>query len=287
MKDDVQLFAVLPAGPVRLALPRSLASIHDLPEDLPFGIYTALRTFDHDKFLYLQAHLDRMQQSLDLLGWDYALDRTRLRQALAEVCADYPRADARVRIDVLAAPAKRWAEAPRLLLTLAPFEPVPSRHYRDGVRVGLARRLQRVQPLAKRADFVLARRDYPLGRPEAYDYLLLDADERILEGSSSNFYALRDGTLWTAGDGILEGITRKIVLQELVETLSIPVRLEPPPLSQIDTFAEAFLSSSSRGLIPVVNIAGMPVGEGRPGSLTRRLMDAYQHFVAAAIRPAV
>jgi branched-chain amino acid aminotransferase len=178
-------------------------------------------------------------------------------------------------------------DASRLLLTLEPFEPVPLRHYREGVRVGLARKLRRTQPLAKRADFVLARRDYPLGQPEAYEYLLLDREEKILEGSSSNFYVICDGVLYTAGDGVLEGITRKIVLQELAPTLALPIRFEAPALSQVETFAEAFLSSSSRGLIPVVNIAGTPIGDGRPGPVTRKLMDAYQRFVAAAIQPAI
>lgn len=287
MNNDIQLFAVTTTGPVSLTLPRPMASIHDLPEDLPFGVYTAFRTFDHDKFLYLEAHLDRMQQSIDLLGWDYLLDRSQLRQALAQVCTAYPRQNARVRVDLLEQPATRWPSFPRLLLTLAPFKPVAPRHYRDGVRVGLARQLRRNQPLAKRADFVLARRDYPLGRPEAYDYLLLDDEERILEGSSSNFYAVCADALWTAGDGVLEGITRKIVLQELAPTLSLPVRLEAPALSQVETFAEAFLSSSSRGIVPVVNIAGTPVGRGEPGPVTRRLMAAYVNFVAKTIRPAV
>lgn len=287
MTDAPQLFAVTGQGPVRLALPAPVASIHDLPDDLPFGIYTAFRTYDHDKFLNLGAHLDRMQQSIELLGWEYRLDRLALRRALAEVCAAAPWPNARVRVDVLEAPAARWPGARRLLLTLAPFEPVPLRHYREGVRVGLARRLQRVQPLAKRADFVLARRDYPLGRPEAYDCLLLDEADHILEGSSSNFYVLCDGVLWTAGDGVLEGITRKIILQELAPPLSIPVRLQAPALAQADSFDEAFLSSSSRGLIPVVNIAGTIIGPGTPGPATRRLMAAYGRFVAEAIRPAV
>lgn len=282
-----QLFAVTAQGPVRLPLPAPLVSIHDLPDDLPFGIYTAFRTFEHDKFLNLGAHLERMQQSIDLLGWEYNLDVLALRQALVEVCAAAPWPDARVRVDVLEAPPSRWSVASRLLLTLAPFAPIPPRLYREGVRVGLARQLQRVQPLAKRADFVLARRDYPLGRPEAYDYLLLDDDENILEGSSSNFYVVCDEELWTAGDGVLEGITRKIVLQQLAPALALPVRLQAPVLPRVNSFDEAFLSSSSRGLIPVVNIAGTTVGRGTPGAVTRRLMDAYQRYVAETIRPAM
>jgi branched-subunit amino acid aminotransferase/4-amino-4-deoxychorismate lyase len=195
--------------------------------------------------------------------------------------------NARVRVDVLERPATRWPVDSRLLLTLAPFSSVPQRHYDSGVRVGLARQLHREQPLAKRADFILARRDYPLGRPEAYDYLLLDEEEHILEGSSSNFYVVCDSVLWTAGDGVLEGITRKIVLEQLAPALDLPVRLQAPALASVESFDEAFLSSSSRGLIPVVNIAGFPLGTEQPGPITRRLMGAYNDYVAEAITPAV
>lgn len=282
---DVQLFAVVANGARRLTPPRPLRSIHDLPDDWPYGVYTVFRTFQHDKFLGLADHIERLEQSMALLAWTYELDNRQLRRALQEACHGYPAADARVRVDVLAQPAPGLATDSRVLLTLAPFKPVPAELYARGVRVGLAPKLHRDEPRAKKADFVLARRDYPLGRPEAFDYLLLDDAGHLLEGSSSNFYAVREGTVYTAADGVLEGITRKIVLR-LVQALDVPLRLEAVADDEIASLEEAFLSSSSRGILPIVNIAGITVGAGHPGPVTRRLMDAYAGYVAGAIRSA-
>lgn len=284
--NHVQLFAVSCDGAVRLTPAEPLSSIYDLPDTLPYGVYTVLRTFQHNKFLGLADHLDRVEQSIALLGWSYLPDRTAIRQALHDVSSAYPLPNARVRLDVLAAPVEELGTDSRELITLAPFEPVPDACYREGVRVGLARQLQRPQPRAKTADFVLTRRNYPAGSPDAFEYLLLSEDGHILEGSGSNFYALRDGVLRTAGHGVLEGITRKIVLR-LAPQLGIPVRLQAVALADVPHLDEAFMSGSSRGLIPIVAIDGKTVGEGRPGPITQRLMAAYDDYVARAIRPAI
>lgn len=285
MKSAVQMFAVEAGGPQRLRAAVAPSGIHDLPVGLPYGVYTAMRTFEHNHFLELAAHLERLQQSMMLLGWSYTLDRRRLRRALDSVCSAYPGDDARVRVDVLARAATLLGSTSRELITLAPFTPVPAQLYREGVRVALAPALQRREPLVKHADFVLARRDYLLGRPDAYEYLLLDGGE-ILEGSSSNFYGVVDGVLWTAGDGVLAGIGRRIVLR-LAAELGILVRLEAIPLAALPLLAEAFLSSASRGVLPVVAIGDEQVGMGRPGAVTRRLMAAYEAYVVRAIEPAV
>src|SRR5690606_16002458 len=203
--NSVQLFAVTADGPQRLQPPEAVAGIHDLPAGLPFGVYTAFRTFAHNRFLELQAHLDRLQQSMALLEWAYTLDQQRLRQALQAVSSAYPGNDARVRVDVLSAPASLLGSASRELITLAPFTPLPERMAREGVSVAVAPQLNRPDPLVKDASFVLARRETLPELPQVHEYLLCDEAGRLLEGSSSNFYGVARGTLWTAGKGVLEG----------------------------------------------------------------------------------
>lgn len=284
--NQVQLFALARNGPVELSPAGPLRSIYDLPDTLSYGVYTVLRTFEHNKFLGLSDHLVRMEKSIELLGWSYRPEWRAIRRALHEVCTAYPHANARVRIDVLAGPAEELGTESRELIALSPFEPLPAACYREGVPVAVTRQLQRPEPRAKTANFVLTRREHPAGRPGVFEYLLLSENERILEGSGSNFYAIRGGILWTAGDGVLEGITRKIVLR-LAPQEGIAVRLEAVSLADVPDLDEAFMSGSSRGLVPIVTIDGETVGAGRPGPVTQRLMAAYDAYVAQAIRPAI
>jgi len=282
---ELQLFAVMESGVQPLPVPEQATSFEELYEGLALGVYSALRTYGHNKFLCLAAHLDRTERSMTLLGWDFRLDRQRLRQALHAVCTAYPLPEARVRFDVLAEPAYRLGTDSRLLIALMPFRPVPDRLYEEGVKVGFARDLARERPLAKTADFALKRRAYLVGT-EPYEYLMLDEKGYILEGTGTNFYGVRDGALRTAGDGVLEGVTRKIILK-LATGLDIPVRLDAVHVDEIAYLDEAAVSGSSRALLPVVAIAGQTVGDGRPGPICRRLLAAYNDFVAREIKMAV
>ena len=275
--SGVQLFAVVGSEPKALPVPSTAASFHDLLDDVELGVYSALRTFHHDRFLMLDAHFDRTDRSMELLGWDFRLDRPSLRRALHRVVTAYPLADARVRFDVLAKPAARIGVDSRLVIALSPFHSVPERYLREGVRVEIARELTRVQPLVKKADFVLKRRPYPLERPEAYEHLLVDAEGRILECSSSNFHGVRGGELFTAAGGALEGITQKILLRVAGE-LAVRVRREHVRVADVGALDEAFLTSSTRGLFPIVDGAGTKIGSGVPGSCTAELSRAYDEL---------
>lgn len=106
---------------------------------------------------------------------------------------------------------------------------------------------------------------------------MLDDDDRILEGAASNFYAIvaRPGgpRLVTEDDEILPGIARSIVLEVAPDV--IPVELVAPLREEIERFSEAFVTSASRGIVPVVEIDGWVVGGGLPGPVTRELIARY------------
>lgn len=285
--QELQLFALTEGEFQQLPVPAHTHTVHELFDDMPLGVYSSFRTFDHNKFLGLEDHLQRTEQSMRLLGWEYKLPWALLCRALHQICTAYPLPDSRVRYDVLAEPIfLNGGQQSRLLVALSPFAPVPASHYTSGVAVSFAPTLKRENPLVKNAKFVLDRRSYPLGSPQAYEYLLVNEQGQILECSSSNFYGVRDGVLWTANAGILQGITRKLILQIAYEQ-NIPVHLAPVAVDQIPQLDEASLSSSSRGIIPIVQIAGQSIAHGQPGQITQQLRVAYDQRVQSLIRTAL
>jgi branched-subunit amino acid aminotransferase/4-amino-4-deoxychorismate lyase len=209
-----------------------------------------------------------------------------MRRCLDAACTGAPFAEMRVRFDVLAAPATAVGTRSRELIALAPFTPPAREVYQHGVQVVTTHALSRGDPLSKTADFVERRRRIEHETPGAYERLIVDAGGAILEGFSSNFYAVCGGVLVTAGEGVLEGITRRIVL-DLATARGVPVALRPPRLDELDSVQEAAISSSSRGLVPVVGIDGRPVGEGVPGPVITGLSEAYEAYVEAAVKRAV
>ena len=91
--------------------------------------------------------------------------------------------------------------------------------------------------------------------------------------------------VYTAGEGVLEGITREILLQ-IISELGIPLRLEAVSAAESAALDEAALSGSSRAFLPVIEIAGQTIGDGRPGPLTGRILAAYNAFVADNVKVA-
>ncbi|DAZ99437.1 TPA: hypothetical protein N0F65_004070 [Lagenidium giganteum] len=78
------------------------------------------------------------------------------------------------------------------------------------------------------------------------EIVLMDpATHELLEGSQTNFYAVRDGAIYTAEDGILKGTVRSLVL-DVCKARGIPVKLTPPRLDDVDSWEGCFISSTSR-----------------------------------------
>lgn len=280
---EFQLYAISSFRPQPLTVPTTARDFSDLYAGLALGIYSVWRSYDHNKFLHLEAHLDRIRRSMALLNWEYELNETAVRQAIHTICSKAPYPEMRVRLDILAEPARALGTNSSLLLALMSFSPPPKSMYENGVRLDFAPGLSRERPSLKMADFAVKRRAFS---GDAYEYLLLDSGGRILEGTGSNFYGVREGVVLTADEGVLNGVTRQIVL-ELLPQLEIPLRLEPVHKDEISSLDEAAMSSSSRALLPVVEIAGQQIGSGRPGPISQRILAAYNHYVASALKTAV
>ena len=267
-------FALLHEGPVEVPLPPGVDGMHAALGELPGGVYSGLRSFPGGRFLALEAHIARAERSARALGFELGAERALLVVGLQRVVDDARPDDLRLRFDVLPEPFELGGVRARLWLATAPYTPVPQRYLEQGARVEVAEGLVREEPLVKTTEFVLRRRPYPLESDQAYEHLLVDGGGRILECTSANVYALRGGRLETADSGVLEGITRALVL-DLARELGLEVELRAPRLDEVAQWDEAFLSSSTRGLVPIVDVAGARVGDGRPGPWTRRLSEAY------------
>lgn len=250
----------------------SAASLQDSTQyEARAGVYTVSNTFQRTKTLLLDAHLDRLEDSARRGGIPLNCDRARLKAALRRMilAADY--GDVRFRISVPAA-------APdEMILSIEPFQPPSAELIQSGARCITSTAI-RHNPTAKSSDWMHRRQALEAARPPGvYETILLDSKGCLLEGASSNVYAIIDGELRSAATGVLAGISRMIVL-DVCEGI-VPPRLDAPNMAEIDRFDEAFFSSSSRGIIPVIELDGVPIGAGRVGSTTLALREAYQRWV--------
>jgi branched-chain amino acid aminotransferase len=250
-------------------------SLADAVQYEPAGVYTVTRSYGGHFALLLDGHLDRLEESARLEGIPLKLDRVALRAALREVLPSD--ADSRFRITI---PRHNPAE---IVFAAEPLPGVPQHILENGAHV-MTISAQRQNPVAKSTGWMhqrnAATRDIP---PDIYETLLVNAGGAILEGSGSNFYAILDGELYTAADNILKGIARRALLASAKDVL--PIHLQPVTVSDLPALTEAFLTSSSRGVVPIVEINGVTIGGGKPGYWTRELARRYDAWTDAHLEP--
>ena len=119
-------------------------------------------------------------------------------------------------------------------------------------------------------------------RRGADDAVFLSSEGMVLEGPISNVWFCEDGRLLTPSLdlGILAGVTREVVL-EVAAAEGVAVEQGAYPLERMAAAGEAFTSSSVRELMPVVELDGRPIGDGRPGPLAARFQAALRAAAGA------
>jgi branched-chain amino acid aminotransferase len=257
--------------------PYQATSLNDAALYEPPGVYTVGRTYDRDCVLEINAHFDRTEESARLVGIPARLDRPAIRAALRTLIdrGDYPESRFRLTLPRTA--------PDQLYLAVEPLSPVPSEVRARGVKVR-SFPVHRQNPRAKDNQWMVDRAALKAQMtPDDYEGLLTTPEGHLLEGLSSNFYAIRDGALYTAPNGVLEGISRRIVMAVAPEILDMHEK--PVTLADLPVLQEAFLTSSSRGIIPVVAIDGQTIGEGTPGPFTRTLAERYDAWALAHLEP--
>jgi branched-chain amino acid aminotransferase len=248
----------------------------DLPDfdaitsELPDGLYTTFRTYaERTRVIGLHSHLERLYLPAKAQGIIPTVRRQDdFRHILADLLLRIEASEARVRLIL-----DTTAEPGTLFVLLAPLKLPPDEIYQNGVHLEISR-TSREKPSLKRTSFI---QESALERnrigARTFEILLTDKG-RILEGMTSNFFYVRDGALCTAGRGVLIGVTRQMVIalakQEGIDFGNRAIRVNELPL-----ISEAFITSSSRGVVPAVGIDTQPVGEGKVGVITKRLMRLY------------
>ena len=262
------------------------------------GVYEVCRSYRGQPFL-LDRHLERLRRSAGLIALPVPLGDDEVAARIADTMtaagllpwrAD--RKDAYIRLlltrgigELTYDPAA--CPVPTLVILARPFQPPPDRVYDEGVAISIVS-VQRnaaaaLNPLIKSNNLLnnalAMQRALASGSFEA---VMRNARGELAECSQSNLFVVSSGVVKTPPleAGLLAGITRQLVL-ELCRDVGIP--FEQPSLYDADLLEadEAFLTSSTREIVPVVRVDGRAIGTGRPGPISRRLLAAFRARVEA------
>ena len=251
----------------------SASTLDELTRQLSDGFYTTFSTLSGGtRVLGLQAHLHRLYGPADEMGLQPSVDEKTLRQRMGDLTRENLPQETRIRLILT-------KDTGDVYVGYQPFIPVPETVYRDGVHVVTAD-MARHDPRIKGTDFITQSAEQrKLVKGDIYEILLVH-NGKILEGMTSNFYGVKyskpQDNLVTAQKGILLGVTRRVVLR-LARGQGMSIMYRSPRVDE--NLDEAFLTSSSRGVVPIVSIDGKPVGRGKVGEWAKTLRKLYQAYV--------
>jgi 4-amino-4-deoxychorismate lyase len=236
----------------------------------------------------LDDHLARLAASSERIGLD-APDPAELRALAAEALDAAGAPDAVLRLLWTGGPEDGGPVGLALVSALPDWlEPARERGQRAisllGVRAQAAWLLGGVKSTSYAVNMAA---EAEARRRGADDAVFVDGDGIVLEGPVTNWWWRRDSTLYTPSLelGILAGVTRAAVC-DVAGELGYDVRQGAYTLEEVAVAEEAFTSSSVRELLPVVELDGDPVANGRPGPAARELQAALRRLAAPSVAPA-
>lgn len=256
------------------------------------GVYETLRTYNGRPFLF-ERHMRRLRRSSDMIRldvpfadseFDRRVDAT--VRALAARSGDDSR-EAYIRIlltrgvgELTYDPAA--CPSPTLVIIVKPHVEPPAEVFERGVKVALVEVVRNhpgsVNPLIKSNNLL----NNALAMQEAfgrggYEGIMRNFRGELAECTQSNLFIVKRGEALTPSleAGLLPGITREFLFELGLE---IGVLVRDATLVDQDLFGadEAFLTSTTRELVPIVRVDDRIIGDGRPGPITLRLLEAFR-----------
>ncbi len=238
--------------------------------------------------LFFDDYLDRFEYSAQFMDLSIPLSRAALKKRILDLVAVNKTLDCAIKIILTGGFSEDGytpAPTPNLFIMPMPAIKHHAKETEQGIRL-ITVDYVRDLPQVKSLNYVMSLIAQKEMRNKSAQDVLYYKDGQVSESSRSNFFIVKDdNTIVTTARDILWGITRKQIIALAKANFQLEVR--DITLSEVLTAKEAFLTSSSKGALAVVNIDGQPIGNGQQGVITKAIDELYnqhsEHYVAAAL----
>jgi branched-chain amino acid aminotransferase len=261
------------------------------------GVFEGIRAYSGRVFR-LDEHVERLYRSAKAIMLDVPVTPEEMRELVLETCRRNKLADGYIRVVVsrgagdLGIDPRNCHGSATVVIIADKLTMYPQSMYENGMAV-ITTATRRNSPAAldpniKSLNYlnnILAKievnraakagGDVPVG-----EGLMLNLDGYVAEATGDNVFVVQRGALLTppAYVGILEGITRNAVL-ELAQQLQVPFEEQVFTLTTVYGADEIFLTGTGAEVVPVVRVDDRTIGDGKPGPVTRRLIQAFRALV--------
>ena len=245
-----------------------------------FGIYEAMRTFNRIPFMW-NDHVERFHRSTEALKLTIPISDEEIHKVIAELIGkNIPEdKDAVIRFILTGGEAIGGIEfnprTPTFYILVEPLEHLAPEVFAKGCKLIVHEHL-RIFPGYKTTNYITAVLLQEERKKAGALEILYTFQGKVFEPATSNLFIVKNGKVITAKDDVLAGITRKVTIDLAKKEFEVEER--EVSVDEMYAADEAFLTSSFKDIVPVVEVGGKKIGSGIPGPVTKRVIQLFHEF---------
>ncbi len=252
-------------------------NIADLAVQRGYGIFDFFKTIDGQP-VFLEDHLDRLFRSAVLMRLELKQSRDEISNKIKRLIESNNLNDSGIKVILtggFSTDGFNIAE-PNLIISQQGFQ-IPRTMSDKGVSI-LTHEYQRQFSNAKTLDYLQAIWLQPILKEKKADDVLYYSDGLLRECPRANiFIVTKDQKVLTPESGMLKGVTRKHVLE--ISGAMYVTETRDVSLEELRNAGEVFITSTTKNILPVVQVDGYVIGDGNPGEVTRTLAKEYNRII--------
>ncbi|MBS1705949.1 MAG: branched-chain-amino-acid transaminase [Armatimonadetes bacterium] len=278
-----------------MPLETAVTSVGDHAHLYGDGLFEGIRIYNR-RIFKLDEHLERLFHGMAHLRYENTMSLETMRETILDVCRQADISEGYIRLNVsrgtgLGLDPKNIDRRPNIMIMVSSLNLYPPEAYDRGLDVVTCsiRTIPsdsldpRLKCIGKYAGNILAKAE--ANSKGAGEGLMLNHQGQLAECTGDNIFLVIKGVLCTPhrSSGLLQGITRDTVI-ELARAEGMEVREEILTPFDVYTASEAFLTGTAAEVIAMISLDGTPIGDGRPGPVTRQLMELYRELTKTGMR---
>lgn len=246
-----------------------------------YGIFEFFRTYN-GKFFRFEEHMDRLFNSAKKMNIDLPYTRNDIELISKKLKDKNKLKECSIRVVVTGGRVTSHTgydpKKPTFMVLCQKSKSLPKEYYEKGVEL-LTLEHQRILPEVKYTNYILPiSKKKELREKDKFDFLYV-YNGKVLESVTSNLFLVKNKTLITPKEGVLAGTTREFVI-ELAKD-QIKVKRREVKVKELEEADEAFITATTKEILPVVKVDDLKIGEGRVGKATKKLMKIFKREVSS------
>lgn len=262
---------------------KAFVHVSDLALLRAYGVFDFFRLVGL-KPIFFKDHIERFFNSADVLRLKCPVGRKKLKSMILEIISANQIENSGIRIVLSGgeSPNGYAIGKPTLFVINEPINPLPESHFQKGIKL-ISHEYMRDIPEVKTINYLMGIYKMPEIQSNGALDLLFHWDGKISELTRSNFFIVnQEDKIITPGDGVLKGINRKHALEIAKQKYEVEER--DLFMDELATAKEAFITGTTKKIMPVCQVDDQIIGDGLPGPVTTELQKMFDKHVEEYIR---